>query len=227
MASKARKPRNVLLTDTQVKNTKPHPKRQVKLADSGGLYLLIKPTGAKGWRWKFYTDGKERLMSFGPYPEVSLKEARVQRDAARKQLKAGIDPIAARWIERSTPAKRSFKAVATEYLELRKAQTKTKTQDKQKFFLNWLKPLHRKDITTIETPDVVRAVKGIEKTIQKREKMPSTAGVETAHRCASLARRVFEHANNAGIITDGRNPAATVRKVLLPVETTHHPAYRS
>lgn len=78
------------LTTTAIRNTRPSVK-PVKLFDAGGLFLLLSPAGGRWWRLKYRVAGKEKLMSLGTYPDVGLKEAREQRDAARKQLAAGID----------------------------------------------------------------------------------------------------------------------------------------
>ena len=79
------------LTDTAIRNAKPGDKVQ-KLYDESGLFLLLNPNGAKWWRFKYRLEGKEKLLSFGTYPEVSLKEAREKREQARKHVAAGIDP---------------------------------------------------------------------------------------------------------------------------------------
>jgi hypothetical protein len=79
------------LTDTTCKNAKPTDK-QYKLADSKGLYLLIKPNGGKYWRLKYRHAGKEKMLAFGVYPEVSLKEARDKCDESRKLIRDGIPP---------------------------------------------------------------------------------------------------------------------------------------
>ena len=63
-----------------------------KLADAGGLYLLVSSTGHKSWNWKYRSGGKERRLVFGTYPDVSLTEARELRDKARKLHAQGIDP---------------------------------------------------------------------------------------------------------------------------------------
>ncbi|EGO0075927.1 tyrosine-type recombinase/integrase, partial [Salmonella enterica] len=65
-----------------------------KLADSSGLYLLIKPNGSKLWYMKYRIDGKEKKLAFGPYPDVSLFKARQLRDAARAKVREGADPSA-------------------------------------------------------------------------------------------------------------------------------------
>jgi hypothetical protein len=79
------------LTDTALRSAKPSQK-SVKLFDERGLYLEVSPTGGKWWRLKFRFDSKEKRLSLGVYPDVSLKDARDRRDAARKLLANGIDP---------------------------------------------------------------------------------------------------------------------------------------
>ena len=81
----------LMLTDTAVRNAKPGPKA-VKLFDGGGLYLEVAPAGGKWWRLKYRHGGKEKRISFGVYPDVSLKDARERRDEARKLIANGIDP---------------------------------------------------------------------------------------------------------------------------------------
>ena len=78
------------LTDTAVRNAKPGTKR-LKLSDGRGLYLEVSPAGGKWWRHKYRFEGKEKRLSLGVYPDVSLKEARERRDDARKLLASGVD----------------------------------------------------------------------------------------------------------------------------------------
>ena len=79
------------LTDTAVRNAKPADKT-TRLYDEKGLYLEVSPKGGKWWRFKYRFDGKEKRLSFGVYPDVSLKEARNRRDDARKLVANYIDP---------------------------------------------------------------------------------------------------------------------------------------
>src|SRR6185437_180327 len=83
------------LTDTAVRRAKPIVK-PYKLADSGGLFLAVMPTGGKLWRWKYRFDGKEKLMAFGSYPDVSLALARERHAEGRRLLAVGVDPMARR-----------------------------------------------------------------------------------------------------------------------------------
>jgi len=72
-----------------------------KLCDGAGLFLLITPGGGKWWRFKYRYQGKEKMLSLGVYPEVSLDDARSRRDAAREILAQGIDPSAFRKEEKA------------------------------------------------------------------------------------------------------------------------------
>lgn len=79
------------LTDSAIKAAKPKD-AQYKLHDEKGLFAIVRPTGGKQWRYKYRFQGKEQQLSLGTYPEVSLKDAREKRDAARKTLAEGKDP---------------------------------------------------------------------------------------------------------------------------------------
>src|SRR5277367_6076677 len=79
------------LTDTAIRNAKPG-KKAVRLFDERGLYLEVSPAGGKWWRLKYRFAGKEKRLSLGVYPDVSLKEARDRRDECRKLLASGVDP---------------------------------------------------------------------------------------------------------------------------------------
>ena len=79
------------LTDTAIRAAKPSDKNR-KLFDGGGLFLLIAPTGTKSWRLKYRFQGKEKLLTLGLYPAVSLKEARERAAEAKKSLAGGKDP---------------------------------------------------------------------------------------------------------------------------------------
>src|ERR1700735_151449 len=105
------------LTDTAIRNAKPGEK-PVRLFDGGGLYLEVSPTGGKWWRLKYRFEGKEKRLSLGVYPDISLKAARDRRDAARKLLTDGVDPSANKKAlnqARAEGAAHSFEVVALEW----------------------------------------------------------------------------------------------------------------
>ncbi|HHZ71529.1 MAG TPA: DUF4102 domain-containing protein, partial [Gammaproteobacteria bacterium] len=101
------------LTNTAIRNAKPRVKRY-RLFDSQGLYIEVAPSGGKWWRLKYRILGKEKRLSLGVYPEVSLKDAREKRDQARRSLSEGADPIEARKLQ-SIADGTSFEAVAREW----------------------------------------------------------------------------------------------------------------
>ena len=106
-----------MLNIPQINNAKILEK-QYKLYDSGGLYLLIHPNGSKYWRFKYRYLGKEKVMAFGVYPTVLLKEARGKRDTAKKTLSDGDDPIQLKKSNRRAQkieAENSFKNLAFEW----------------------------------------------------------------------------------------------------------------
>ena len=79
------------LVDAAIRDAKA-PAKPYKLFDGGGLFLLVTPAGGKWWRLKYRYGGKEKQVSLGTYPDVTLQDARKQRDAARKLLANSIDP---------------------------------------------------------------------------------------------------------------------------------------
>ncbi|MEH6580119.1 MAG: integrase arm-type DNA-binding domain-containing protein [Amphritea sp.] len=105
------------LTDTKIKQAKPRDK-DYKLADGRGLYLLITKAGSKYWRLKYRFVGKEKLLSIGVYPEVTLKKARKATDEAREKLEQGVDPSQAKQAQiaaRAESYQNNFEAVAREW----------------------------------------------------------------------------------------------------------------
>lgn len=105
------------LTASQIKSAKPSSK-PFKLADGHGLFLLVNPNHSKYWRMKYRFGGKEKLLSFGVYPDVSLSEARVQAEEARRTLRNKADPSLAKKIEKKdflSDSGTSFQDIATEW----------------------------------------------------------------------------------------------------------------
>lgn len=97
------------LSDAKVRNAKPSEK-PVKLADGGGLFLLMQPNGSKLWRYKFRLHGREGLLSIGTYPDVSLAAARELHQVARVKVAAGENPVHVRQVERREAAQELVRA---------------------------------------------------------------------------------------------------------------------
>lgn len=107
-----------VLTDTAVKNAKPKTK-PYKLTDGGGLYLLVSPTGAKLWRYKYRIDGKEGTYAIGAYPSIGLAKARAEHANSRELVCQSIHPRQHRVTEKlkvSADAADTFKVIATEWI---------------------------------------------------------------------------------------------------------------
>ncbi|MCY4641905.1 MAG: Arm DNA-binding domain-containing protein, partial [Gammaproteobacteria bacterium] len=105
------------LTNTAIRNAKPGEKSR-KVFDGRGLYLEISPSGGKWWRLKYRFDGKDKLISLGTYPDVSLKDARERREAARRQIANQLDPSELRKLEKAARVEsvsNSFEVVACEW----------------------------------------------------------------------------------------------------------------
>lgn len=112
------------LTDTKIRNAKPAEK-PVKLTDGGGLYLEVRPTGAKLWRYRYRIAGKENVFAIGEYPTVSLADARGIRVDARELVKRGVHPAHDRNSSKAAQIAdnaNTFKAVALEWIEQRKSK---------------------------------------------------------------------------------------------------------
>ena len=200
------------LTDTAVKAAKAAPK-PYKLSDQDGLVLLVTPNGYKWWRLRYRFEGREKMLSLGVYPDVSLKEARARRDAARKIVTAGGDPSRVRQEERDARAT-TFEGVAREWHTTRYAAKAPKTNAKvlahlERHLFPWL---GARPVAAIEAPELLAALRRVE----------STGAIETAHRVMQAANMVLRYAIATGRAT--RNPAADLRGALAPVETTHRAA---
>src|SRR5438067_3431592 len=106
------------LTDLACRKAKPS-ERPRKRSDMHGLQLWIFPNGSKLWRYAYRFDGKQKLIAIGRYPDVSLQDARGEREKARELLRGGRDPSHVRAVARLERqfAEDKFSVVAREYLD--------------------------------------------------------------------------------------------------------------
>ena len=134
------------LTDIKVKTAKPKDK-PYKLADGGGMYLLINTNGSKYWRMKYRFAGKEKMLSIGVYPDVTLADAREKRSEARKLLAAGGDPGEAKKEEKiaqQISLKNTFEAIAREWHQSKADRWSLRYRDEIRHFsLHWQAPYCR------------------------------------------------------------------------------------
>lgn len=205
-------PRKVLpLTDTKIKATKPAPDRDLKLSDGGGLYLLIKPNDTRIWRFKYRFGGNEKLISFGPYPNISLKDARQRREAARSQIARGVNPSQQRQDERQARSN-TFRAIAEEWMvnfekENAPSYTIKIRQALEKHIYN-----HLGDTPIAEIQPL--ALK------ERLDRLASTAK-ESARKLAGICERIYDHAISTGRC--GRNVARDIKNTLPKVRNKNYP----
>ncbi|GAA0744782.1 hypothetical protein GGR89_003129 [Sphingomonas trueperi] len=129
-----------MLTVVQIRALQPAP-RPFKVFDSEGLYLLVQPSGALLWRFRYRCCGIERKLSLGGLPDVSLQQARRARDVAKAELDEGIDPVEEKRQKRlqADLAKTTFEVVATEYIEKMEREGRpAATLKKARWFLELL-----------------------------------------------------------------------------------------
>lgn len=178
------------LTATQIKNAKPREK-PYKLSDGEGMYLLVAAKGGKSWRLKYRIDGKEKLLSLGVYPEVSLRDARERRADARKAVAAGIDPSAKKQAEkRAQTAADTFEAVAREWIDARRGEwsVSNKHQVTRRLERDAFPWIGQTKVHELEPPEVLQMLRRIE----------GRGAIETAHRVKQLVGQVMRFAVATG-----------------------------
>lgn len=204
------------LSDTAVRNAKPQDKPH-KLADAGGLYLLVNPTGSRLWYWKYRYGGKEKKLAIGPYPVVTLAKAREARDTARGLLIDGIDPSSHKRDARreaALVAANTFAILADEYLEKMRREGKAKTTIGK---VEWLLGLARRELgdrpmTEIRAPDVLVVLQRIE----------AKGNHETAVRLRATVGAVFRYA--IATTRADTDPTQALHGALVRPQVKHRPA---
>jgi integrase len=207
--------RIIPLSEIKIRNAKPQ-KSEYKLFDGGGLFLLVTPSGGKLWRFRYPFDNKEKKLSLGIYPEISLHDARKRRDEARSQLAHGIDPGAVRKAQKQANIQETetFEIIAREWHE--------------RFISNWTieyasKIMSRlegdvfpyigaKPINEIKAPELLTVLRRVE----------ARGTFELAHRIRTICGQVFRYAVATGRAE--RDLAADLRGALAPVKTINRAA---
>lgn len=174
------------LSEFKVRNAKPKIKHY-RLSDGGSLFLLVKTNGSKLWQMRYRYQGKENVLSFGPYPLVSIAEARQKRDQAKKLLLEGINPSAKKKQDRlatETLANRTFGLLVDEFIEQKKAKgISPSTITKTSWLLKDLAvSLHDRPIHEITSAELLTLLQRIEK----------SGRLETARRLRGTISGVFQ-----------------------------------
>lgn len=204
--------RTHMLSDKAIQAAKAR-ERPYKLADGGGLTLLVKPNGSKLWRFRYRYDGREKMLGLGSYPDTGAKLAREKREEARKLLAEGLDPSRSRQAEKAA-RNNTFEAVSREWLALQEDRLAPATYEKAVWTLTTLvfpylgtHPIHK-----ITAGDVLKVLKRIE----------GRGLRETAHRTRQRISQVCRYA----VVTERATHDVTLslRGALAAVVTTNHAA---
>ena len=217
------------LTDAAIRKAKPGDKPR-KMSDGGGLYLELQPSGARWWRLKYRINGKEKRLSLGVYPAVSLADSRQRRDEARRLVAAGTDPSETRKAGKVTdaaeagaqalkaaglPAVGSFEAVAREWLALAHEPAvsalyalRSRKQLEGDVF-PWLGTTPARSITAPQVLEVLR-------------KVAQRGAAHTAQRVKQTIGLVMRYAIATGHAD--RDPTPDLRGALPPPTTQHYAA---
>lgn len=216
-----------LLTDTTFRTAKPDEKDK-RLNDGGGLYMLIKPNGAKWWRFDYTIKGKRKTLSVGVYPTTGLADARRKAHEARVNIANGIDPSAIRKdiktnqkltaenekrLDAGLPIINSFEHIARDWLASIAHKVRDTTHQKKirRFELHAFPAIGSMAIGEIKSPDIFSLIKPI---IAKNE-------LETAHRLHSEISAAFSYAIAHGFID--YDPAQAVA-AQIPAQKAKHRA---
>ena len=199
------------ITAKEVQNLKPK-NRPYRKADGNGLYIEVMPNGSKRWRFRYMFEGKEKLISLGIYPDISLKDAREAHLKARSMVAKGINPSEARQAQKEAKSDaNSFEAITREWhtKNIGKWTKKHSDQIIRRLELNVFPWLGKVGIQKITPPELLKVMR----------RMEDRGAHETAHRVLSSCGQVFRYA-----IATGRaeqDISQHLRGALTPTRAKH------
>lgn len=202
-----------MLTDTKLRGLKPRA-NPYRIADTNGLCIEVRPTGAKVWRYRYRHDGKPSMITIAEYPIVSLAEARAERDRLRALVKGGANPAQVARAERAAKqeqAATTFAVVAAELLAKRAKEglSPGSVKRERRMVEKDLAAIGGLPVADVSVPTLLAALRKIER----------RGAVETAHRARALAGLVFRYAIATG--RADRNPANDLVGALTQPHTRH------
>ncbi len=208
-----------LLSASECKNATSEGNAIRKLHDGGGLYLWVYADGGKFWRLRYRLGGKEKSLSFGSYPQISLKEARTKRDEQRKVLDADLDPSAERKavnLRKKLANVNSFEAVALEWYnkQLHTWVEHHASDVKRRLESNIFPTLGKRPIDQINALELLETIRKIE----------ARGAYDLAHRVLQVCGQVFRYGIATGRCT--RNLSTDLRGALTPHVKKHQSAVR-
>lgn len=208
-----------LLSDADCRNATSLGKKIHKLHDGAGLLLWIYEDGRKFWRLRYWISCKEKSLSFGSYPQLSLKMARAKRDEQRKILDADLDPSAERKaanLRKKLAAENSFEAVAMEWYnkQLHTWVPHHASDVKRRLESNIFPTIGKRPIDQIDAPELLQTIRKIE----------ARGAYDLAHRVLQVCGQVFRYGIATGRCT--RNLSSDLRGALTPHKKHHQAAVR-
>lgn len=203
------------LSEIKARNAKPRA-NAYKIFDGGGLYLFVTPSGGKLWHFKYRFDRKEKKLTFGPYPEISLLDARQKRDKARRQLLNGIDPSAVLKAQKqaSMQETETFEVIAREwhgrfFSTWTEGHAETIMSRLERDLFPWI---GKRPIADIKAPELLAVLRRVE----------ARGALESAHRIRTIAGQVFRYAVATGRAE--RDPATDLKGALPQPQEKHRAA---
>jgi integrase len=204
------------LTDAKLRTLKPGPK-PLKVSDFEGLFLLVTPSGSRLWRMAYRFSGKQKVLAFGSYPEVSLRDARKAKDEARELLERGQDPAHERRLQKlkaKVAAENTFEAAANEWFCARRSGWVETYADRLRSRLDadLIPQLGKRPIAQIEPVELLACIRSIE----------ARDAPEMARRVLQMASAIFRYGVATGRCP--RDPAADLKGAL---KASNEPKRRS
>lgn len=201
------------LSDSRIKSIKPDTKT-VKYTDSQGMFLLVKPTGAKYWRLQYRFNGKQKILALGIYPQVSLAEARRRRDEAKKMISDGIDPSEMKKEKKAEQSgELTFESVARRW----HAANKKWSEDHSKRVLksledNLFSSIGKRNIRDLKTSDLLIPIRVVE----------MSGRLEVASRLQQRTTAIMRYAVQCGLLDN--NPAQDMAGAVATANRQHRAA---
>ncbi|MCR9222485.1 MAG: integrase arm-type DNA-binding domain-containing protein [Hyphomonas sp.] len=204
------------LTDLKIRSLKPEDKPR-RYTDGGNLFVEVRPSGSKLWRYAYKFEGKQKLMALGSYPEVSLAKARKKRTEARALLLDGIDPmLQAKFdkLEQKALTEDTFSALAAELLDKNRREGLADTTLSKKA---WLIGIANADLAELPVTQIKPA-----HVLVPLRKVEAEGNYETARRLRAVISQVFRYA--VATARAEHDPTAGLRGALITPKVTHRPA---
>ena len=204
------------LNYTKCDNAKPAEKTY-KMADGHGMFMEVRPNGAKYWRMRYRYNGKQKLLALGVYPEVTLKEAREKRDEARKMLENGVDPSQQKQESKHQAylnAENTFEAIAREWHDNQRERWSESHANRiiHRLEIDVFPEIGHRPVSEINPPELLRMIR----------KTEHRGANQMARRALQMCGQIFRYAIVTGRAE--RDPSGDLKGALKPYKKGHFAA---